>query len=89
MELMFIAQYLRKEQKLPALQKANTKFDTLKFFLMILWETGDLGHKQYALLSEKFNEIGKMLGGWLKRVEQDSARTQTQKGNAQRSPHNQ
>ena len=72
LELMFVAQYLPKGQKLPALQKGNTKFDTLKFFLMILWETGDLGRKQYGLLSERLNEIGKMLGGWLRKLEAEA-----------------
>ena len=74
LELIFVAQYVSKVQKLPALQKANTKFDALKFFLMILWEVGDLGQKQYAALSEKFNAIGKMLGGWLRKTEADAAR---------------
>jgi len=73
-ELIFVGQYLKKEQKVPALQKANTKFDTLKFFMMVLWEMGDLGEKQYAALSQKLNEIGKMLGGWLRKLEADALR---------------
>ncbi len=67
-ELIFIARYLKKEQKLPALQKANTEFDTLKFFLQLLWETKGVSTKQYTSLSEKLSEIGKMLGGWLKQA---------------------
>jgi len=61
LELIFTAQYLKPEQKLPLLQKASAKFDTLKFFLMILWETKNLSTKQYELLSVKLAEIGKML----------------------------
>ena len=67
-ELIFISQYLKKEQKLPALQKANTKFDALKFFLQLLWETKCISTKQYGFLSEKLGEVGKMLGGWLKQL---------------------
>ena len=74
LEAIFVAQYISKAQKLPALQKANTKFDALKFFLMILWEVGDLGQKQYAVLSEKLHTIGNMLGGWLRKAEADAAR---------------
>lgn len=66
MKLVFVAQYLKKEQKLPSLQKANTKFDLLKFFLQLLWETKCISNKQYGFLSERLGEIGKMLGGWLK-----------------------
>ena len=67
-ELIFIAQYVRKEQKLPALQKSNTKFDTLKFLLQVLWEIKGISTNQYGLLSEKLNDTGKMLGGWLKQA---------------------
>ncbi|MBI4092480.1 MAG: four helix bundle protein, partial [Candidatus Kerfeldbacteria bacterium] len=74
LELIFVAQYISKAQKLPAIQKASTKFDALKFFLMILWEIGDLGQKQYAALSEKLAAIGNMLGGWLRKTAADAAR---------------
>jgi hypothetical protein len=73
LELIFIAQYLKQKQKLPALLKANTKFDSLKFFLQVLWETKNLELKHYKLLSENLNEIGRMLGGWLKRLQTELA----------------
>lgn len=66
LELVFAAQYLTPAQKLLMLQKTNTKFDSLKFFLQLLWETKGISTKQYAMLSEQLGEIGKMLGGWLK-----------------------
>lgn len=31
---------------------------------MILWETQSLDNKKYISLSEKMEELGKMLGGW-------------------------
>lgn len=31
---------------------------------MILWETKSLDTKKYISLSEKIDEIGRMLGGW-------------------------
>lgn len=65
--LIFAAQYARSELKLPILQKANTKFDLLKFFLQMLWEVRKIEEKHYVLLSEKLASIGKMLGGWLRR----------------------
>ena len=43
---------------------AIRKVDTLKILLMVLWETKSLDTKKYAALSEKVEEIGKMLGGW-------------------------
>jgi hypothetical protein len=68
-ELLFIASYLGKEQKLPYLQKANVRLDIAKFFLQILWDVGALDNQKYILLSEKFDEVGRQLGGWIKGLE--------------------
>ncbi len=65
---MFAASYLAKETKLPYLQKAVTKLDLLKFFLRISWEVKALDIKKYIVLSEKLDEIGRMLGGWIKQI---------------------
>lgn len=66
LELLLIASYLGKEQKLPLLQKAGGKLDVLKFFLQISWELKILDNKKYILLSGQLNEIGKMIGGWIR-----------------------
>ena len=69
LELLFIAGYLNKDQKLPVLQKANGKLDLLKFFLQIAWELKLFDTKKYAELSKLLDEIGRMLGGWRKGIE--------------------
>lgn len=56
--------FLPRQEKLLHLRIAIRKFDTIKLILMILWESKSLDTKKYAALSEKMNEIGKMLGGW-------------------------
>ena len=48
------------------LKQSSVKLDLLKFFLQISWEIKCLDDKKYIKLSEKLNEIGKMLGGWIK-----------------------
>jgi len=63
-ELVSIAVFLSKEEKLPYIRKAIQKTDTLKVLLMILWEIKALDNKKYTVLSEPLSEIGKMLGGW-------------------------
>jgi len=50
------------------LQKASDKLDLLKFFLQIAWEVKAISDKKFLLLSEHLNEIGRMLGGWIKQV---------------------
>ena len=68
-ELLFIASYMPREQKSPFLKRASAKLDTLKFFLQISWELKVLDNAKYTAISEPLNEIGKMLGGWVKGVE--------------------
>jgi len=63
-EAISVASFLSKEEKQPWIRLSIRKTDTLKILLMILWETKSLDNKKYILLSEKIEEIGKMLGGW-------------------------
>lgn len=65
-ESIFTASWLYKDKKPPYIQKAVIKSDALKFFLHIAWEIKSFDNKKYIALSEMLNEIGKMLGGWLK-----------------------
>lgn len=64
MEAISAAAFLSKEEKMPYVRLAIRKTDTLKLLLMILWETKSLDTKKYVVLSEKTDEVGKMLGGW-------------------------
>jgi len=68
-ELLFLASYLSKEQKLRYLRKAITRLDLAKFFLQILWDVKALDDKKYITLSEQFETVGKMLGGWVRGLE--------------------
>jgi len=65
-ELIIGGSYSDKIEKLISLKKASVKLDLLKFFLQIAWEIKSLDNKKYIKLSEKLNEVGKMLGGWIK-----------------------
>ena len=69
-ELVLTASRLSKNQKLPLVDRASIKLDALKFFLEIAWEIKLLDNRKYIFLSEKLDEIGRMLGGWLKNLEQ-------------------
>lgn len=77
MEAVATAGFLQPQEKIPWIRLAIRKTDTLKIFMMILWETKSIDNKKYILLSEKLNEIGKMLGGWHNQIaslKQNSAR---------------
>ncbi len=49
---------------MPYVRHAIRKVDTLKVLLLVLWETKSVDTKKYIALSEKIDEIGRMLGGW-------------------------
>ncbi|MBI2674492.1 MAG: four helix bundle protein [Candidatus Yanofskybacteria bacterium] len=67
-EILYEAQYINFRRKQPYLVKASSKFDTLKFFLQILWEIGGIDNKKYIHLFNHLAEVGKMLGGWVKTI---------------------
>ena len=68
-EYIVVASYLSKQDKLPYLKKATLKIDVLKFFLQVSWEIKALDTKKYITLSAHLDEIGRMLGGWRKGLE--------------------
>jgi hypothetical protein len=69
LELVFLSSYLPPREKLPLLAKAITRIDVVKFFLQIAWESKLLTTPQYSNLLASIEEIGKMLYGWKKGLE--------------------
>lgn len=72
-ESLATAAFLAKEEKIPYVRLAIRKVDTLKVFLMILWETKSLDDKKYIALSLKIDEIGRMLGGWYGQLQKQNS----------------
>ena len=66
LELVSLAAYSGNTEKNKALMKASLKVDFLKILIRLAYETQTIDQKKYILLEEKLQEIGKMLGGWLK-----------------------
>ena len=69
LELLFVASYQNKTDKLPTISGAVRKTDILKFLLRIAWEVRALDDKKYTALSEKSDELGRMIGGWKRGLE--------------------
>ena len=65
-EYVLMAASSQKERKLRFLEAANGKFDTLKFLLRVARELRMLDNKKYLSLETKIQEIGRMLGGWMR-----------------------
>lgn len=79
-ELLFMAGYLPAERKISCLEKTSAKFDLVKFFLQISWEIKALDNRKYAALSERLEEIGRMLGGWLRQLASKTPATPAKRG---------
>lgn len=69
LETIFITLYLPIDKKIDGITKAINKLDGVKFFVQITWENKCIPNKQYIDLSLKLDEIGKILGGWKKGLE--------------------
>jgi hypothetical protein len=66
---------LPRDEKAPYVRVAVRKTDTLKVLLMVLWETKSLDTKKYGALSERVEEMGRMLGGWYGQLVKTQPRT--------------
>ena len=66
LELLFVASYQQKGEKMPTIEKALRGVDTLKAFSRVAWELRILNEAKFIALSERLQDVGKMLGGWKK-----------------------
>lgn len=66
LESTSVASYLPPDQKIIELGRIISRLDILKFFSQLAWENKLIPNEKFAELSEKFEEIGRQLGGWRK-----------------------
>ncbi len=69
-EYTFLASYANVKEKLPIIDRSISRLDLIKLLLILAWDTKALDTNKYTELSQNLDEIGKMLGGWRKQVEQ-------------------
>jgi hypothetical protein len=55
-----------KIEKLPTLELASTKLNLLRMLIRMLKDVKAINIKNYSIFEEKIDEIGRMLGGWIK-----------------------
>lgn len=72
LQAVVTATYKKNKSKQKAIERAIESLDLLKFFLRVAWEIKAVSNKKYIKLSEDLNEVGKMLGGWLKHAKKNS-----------------
>ncbi len=65
-EYFLEAGYTKSGNKSVILETASIKLNTLRFFIRLMKETRLLDNKKYTALQGMIDEIGRMLGGWIK-----------------------
>lgn len=66
LELIISASYIGKETKLSILHQASVKLDLVKILLRLAYDIKSIDSKKYVHLQELLQEIGRMLGGWIR-----------------------
>ncbi len=66
LELILLASQQSKTNKVPTLERASAKLNFLRVFVRLMKDLKIIDQKKYLLLQEDIDEIGRMLGGWLK-----------------------
>ncbi len=65
-ENLLTVKYFSGSDKMDFLNKISVKVDMLRIFIRLANETKALNNKKYIALQEVLDEIGRMLGGWIK-----------------------
>lgn len=66
LELVLEASYVSKDSKTDLLEKVSVKLNITRFFIRLMKENRSLDMKKYTKLQEIIDEIGRMLGGWIR-----------------------
>ena len=66
LELLIEAGYLPKSEKIKSLEQASIKLDLLKILIRLSHDTKLINQKKYIHQEEQLQEIGRMLGGWIR-----------------------
>src|SRR3989344_5151887 len=66
LEGILLASQLSKAEKLPTLQSVSLKVNFLRIFVRLTKDVKAIDNKKHLRLQEMIDEIGRMLGGWIK-----------------------
>jgi hypothetical protein len=70
LELAILAGSTTLPEKYDHLSRASAKLDLLKLLARLLYDLKAIDRKKYLELESHLQEIGKMIGGWLKSLKQ-------------------
>lgn len=77
LELTYTAYFSAREKKAEKLSECILTLDILKFLISAVWEAKYISHKQYEETAVRLDEVGKMLWGWKKSLEDTNLKRKT------------
>jgi hypothetical protein len=66
LEGILYASQQTKSDKLPTLERTSVKLNFLRVCVRLMHDTRALNSKKYIVIEANLDEIGRMLGGWIK-----------------------
>ena len=75
LDLLLLTAQLPKEQKLAEMENLSRQLNILRVFLRVAKEVRTIDNKKYVNLQMIIDEIGRMLGGWIKSVKNPKENT--------------
>ncbi len=66
LESSYSAYFTEKDKKSEKISETIFILDALKFLVAVAWEGKLIGNSHYETVALKLEEVGKMLGGWKK-----------------------
>ncbi len=70
-EGIMLASGQQKTVKLSSLERTSLKLNMLRVFIRLMKDTKALDNKKYIALESMIDEIGRMLGGWIRSIRID------------------
>jgi len=77
LELTYQAYFSKKEERIEKITKCILLLDLIKFLIQTTWEAKIISHQHYEDISVKLDEIGRMLGGWRKSLDNPQKKNRT------------
>lgn len=68
LEGILLASQLSKKEKLPALEKTSLKVNLFRVVVRLAHDTKAIDSSKHVQLQEMTDEVGRMLGGWIKQT---------------------
>lgn len=65
-EFFLEAGYTRQNGKIILLEKGSVKLNLFRFLIRLMKDTGSFDQKKYLIIQTHIDEIGRMLGGWMR-----------------------